>query len=309
MRYQRLGKTGLDVSALGFGASPLGGAFGPVDEGEGIRAVRAALDLGINLFDVSPFYGETRAEAVLGRALSGVRRDSYVLATKVGRYGAAEFDFSADRVVRSCEGSLRRLGVDVLDIFQCHDIEFVDLARVIEEAIPAMLRLREQGKVRFIGVTGLPLNIYRRVLAATDLDVVLSYCHYTLFDDTLLDVLPLLEERGVGALNAAPFSMGLLTDRPLPEWHPASLELRDACRRAADVARRHGHDIASLALQFSLAEPRIASTFAGMATTADVRRNVAWAELEPDESALTAVRAALAAVRGMTWSSGLPENQ
>jgi aryl-alcohol dehydrogenase-like predicted oxidoreductase len=199
--------------------------------------------------------------------------------------------------------------VDAIDIFQCHDIEFVNLAQVIDEAIPAMRRLHEQGKVRFIGVTGLPLRIYRRVLAATDLDVIHSYCHYTLFDDTLAELLPLLEERGAGALNAAPFSMGLLTERPLPEWHPAPAEVRDACRTAARAAREHGHDIAELALQFSLSEPRIASTLVGMATSEDVRRNVAWSEGRPDESAMAAARQALAPVRGTSWPSGLPENQ
>jgi L-galactose dehydrogenase len=309
VQYRPLGKTGLEVSALGFGASPLGGSFGPIDEEEGIQSVHAALDLGINVFDVSPYYGATRAEAVLGRALSGVSRNQFVLATKVGRYGAAEFDFSADRIVRSCEESLARLGVDFVDIFQCHDIEFVDIGQVIDEAIPAMRRLKEQGKVRFVGVTGLPLPIYRRVLEATDLDVILSYCHFTLFDESLRDLLPPLERRGVGVLNAAPFSMGLLTERPLPEWHPAGNELRDACSNAGRIARGHGYDIAELALQYSLREPRISSTFVGMANEQDVRRNIAWSEVEPDGVALAAVQAALDPVRGMTWPSGLPENQ
>jgi L-galactose dehydrogenase len=309
VQYRSLGKTGLSVSKLGFGASPLGGSFGPIDEAEGIRAVYAAFDLGVNIVDVSPYYGQTRAENVLGRALKSVDRDRFVLATKVGRFGPADFDFSAERIARSCEESLRRLNVETIDLFQCHDIEFVDLPHVIEEAIPAMRRLQEQGKVRFIGVTGYPLNVYRQVLSRTDLDVILSYCHYTLFDTSLVDLVPLLESRGVGVLNAAPYSMGLLTDRTLPDWHPAPPELREACRRTAEAARAQGRDIAELALQFSLAEERIASTFVGMATTEDVRRNVAWSVEPPDADALAAIQPELESVRGMTWPSGRPENQ
>lgn len=309
MLYRALGKTGLDVSILGFGASPLGGSFGPIDEEEGIRSVHAALDLGVNVFDVSPYYGLTRAETVLGRALSTVNRDRFVLATKVGRYGSADFDFSADRIVRSCEASLRRLNVDIIDIFQCHDIEFVPLSRIVDEAIPAMRLLQEQGKARFVGVTGLPLNVYRSVLARTDLDVVLSYCHLTLFDTSLLDLVPLLKEREVGVLNAAPFSMGLLTNRPAPEWHPAPADVRAECARSAAMWDQRGFDIAEIALQFSLSESRIAATFVGMATVADVQRNVSWSEKDPDPHLLAAARDSLSSIRNRTWQSGLPENQ
>src|SRR5262249_23412697 len=175
-----LGRTGFQLSILGFGASPLGGVFGAIDEAEGIRAVREALDFGINFIDVSPYYGKTRAEAALGLALKGVARERYVLATKVGRYGDREFDFSARRAAESLEESLRRLGVETIDLLQCHDIEFGSLRQVVEETLPALRRLRDQGKARFVGITGYPLRIFREVLAKTDVDTVLSYCHYTL---------------------------------------------------------------------------------------------------------------------------------
>ena len=132
MKYRQLGNTGLKVSILGYGASPLGSVFRPIDEAEGIRTVHEALDLGINLIDVSPYYGLTRAETVLGRALRGVPRDRYILSTKSGRYGADEFDFSAERIVRSVEESMRRLNVDHIDILHLHDIEFGDLRQIVE---------------------------------------------------------------------------------------------------------------------------------------------------------------------------------
>ncbi|HEX8628883.1 MAG TPA: aldo/keto reductase, partial [Catenuloplanes sp.] len=208
MEYRALGATGLSVSVLGYGASPLGGVFAPIDEDEGVQAVRTALDLGVNIIDVSPYYGITRAETVLGRALRGVDRDSYVLATKVGRYGEAEFDFSADRIRRSVDESLTRLGVEHVDLIQCHDIEFGDLDQVVEETIPALLELRAQGKVRFVGVTGYPLSALAAVADRTGLDTVLSYCRYSLLDDALADWLPFFGQRGVAVLNASPLAMG-----------------------------------------------------------------------------------------------------
>jgi L-galactose dehydrogenase len=149
MKYRLLGKTGLNVSSLSLGASPFGGVFGAVDEEQCKACLDLALDAGINLIDTSPFYGLTRSETVLGRCLKGVPRDRYFLATKVGRYGhdARDFDFSAARVRRSVDESLKRLGVDYVDLIQCHDIEFGSLEQVIGETIPALRELVRRSKV------------------------------------------------------------------------------------------------------------------------------------------------------------------
>ncbi len=132
MEYRTLGKTGLDVSILSFGASSLGSVFRPINEEDGIRAVHVALDRGVNFIDCSPFYGLTRAETVLGKALKDV------LATKVGRSGENVFDFSAERVMRSVDESLARMGIDYIDVIQCHDIEYGSLDQVVEETLPAL---------------------------------------------------------------------------------------------------------------------------------------------------------------------------
>jgi aryl-alcohol dehydrogenase-like predicted oxidoreductase len=187
MEYRTLGKTGLRVSALSFGASSLAGVFRPVAESEAIRSVHTALDLGINYIDVAPYYGLTKAETVLGKALDGVARDRYYLATKIGRYGLAEFDFSAERTVRSVDESLQRMGVDYLDVIQVHDFEYDDPERVVQETIPALRRIRERGKVRFVGITGYPLKGFRTVLDQTEVDTILSYNHYSLNDTTGID--------------------------------------------------------------------------------------------------------------------------
>src|ERR1700730_15846431 len=130
MEYRKLGGTGLEVSMLGFGASPLGNVFGTTDPTEGKRAVHLAIDRGINFFDVSPYYGLTLAEDRLGEALVG-SRDKVVLATKCGRYGADHFDFSARRVTASIDESLKRLRTDYVDLLQAHDVEFGDVQQII----------------------------------------------------------------------------------------------------------------------------------------------------------------------------------
>ena len=309
MQYRTLGKTGLRVSALGFGASPLGGVFGPVEQEDATRAVRAALDRGVNVFDVSPYYGDTKAETVLGNALAGVARDGYCLATKVGRYGPDDFDFSAGRVTRSVDESLRRLRVDHVDLIQCHDIEFGSLDQIVGETLPALRRVREQGKARFVGITGLPLAIFPRVLDRTDdVDVVLSYCHYALNDDTLAGLLPYLRQKDVGIISASPLGMGLLTGQGAPAWHPAPEAVKAACARAAARCRDRGSDIARLALQWSLANEEIATTLVGMASAEAVDKNVACVGAEPDGPLLAEVREILAPAYGVTWPSGRPEN-
>jgi aryl-alcohol dehydrogenase-like predicted oxidoreductase len=308
MNYRVLGKTGLSVSTLSFGASSLGSGFRPVDEAEGIETVHLAVDLGMNFIDVSPYYGLTTAETILGKALKEISRDKYYLATKVGRYDLASFDFSADRVTRSVDESLSRLGIDYIDLIQCHDIEFGSIDQVVEETIPALERLRESGKVRFIGITGLPIKIFRDVLEKTEIDTILSYCRYSLNDTALVDLIPLLQERNVGIISASPLSMGLLTKRGAPDWHPAPTEIRDHCAKAAQWCEDRGADLAKLALQFALANEEIQSTLVGTASPENLKRNVAWIEEPIDQELLSEVEEILRPIKNATWPSGRPEN-
>ena len=308
MDYRRLGKTELQVSVLSYGASPLGSVFREIDEAEGIRTVHTALDLGMNLIDVSPYYGLTKAETVLGKALRGVDRDRYILATKVGRYGLDEFDFSAARVTTSVDESLARLGVDHIDIIQCHDIEFVNLDQIVEETIPALRRLQETGKVRYVGITGLPITIFTDVVARAEVDTILSYCHYMLNDTALLEIIPALQAQDIGIINASPLGMGLLTNRGVPDWHLAPADVQQACAQAAAFCDEQGVDIAQLAVQFSVANPDIATTIVGSANPRNIEKNVRWIETPPDPALLAAVQAILAPVMNKSWPSGLPEN-
>ncbi len=308
MKYRKLGKTGLDVPVLSYGASSLGSVFRNIDEEEGIKTVHTAVEFGMNLIDVSPYYGLTKAETVLGKALKDIPREKFILSTKAGRYGEHEFDFSKARIMTSVEESLKRLSTDYVDILLLHDIEFASYKQIIEESIPALKQLKKEGKIRFFGVSGLPLSIFKKVLNETDLDVILSYCHYSLNDNSLLDILPVLEKNQVGLMNASPLSMGLLSNRSVPEWHPASQEIKDVCCKAALFCKQHGEDISKLAIQYSVANEKIPTTLVSTASVENVIKNIEWANNPIDTELLIEVLAILEPIHNKTWSSGRSED-
>jgi L-galactose dehydrogenase len=308
MQFRPLGRTGLELSWLSFGASSLGAEFRTVDLQEAIRSVHVALELGMNFIDTSPFYGRGMSEVLLGVALRGIPRDRYLLGSKLGRYDSAHFDFSARRVVESVDVSLHRMGVDYLDIMLCHDIEFVEMSQIINETLPALEQVRQQGKVRFIGVSGYPMNIFRYVLDRASLDVVLSYNHYTLQNTMFADLVPYLNQKGIGIMNAAPFSARLLTNATLPPWHKATPLVRETARRAADHCASRGVDIAKLALQFSLANTDMATCIVGSANPENVRKWVEWADSPYDEGLIAEVQAILKPIHNWFYIEGRPEN-
>ncbi|XP_028397092.1 L-galactose dehydrogenase-like [Dendronephthya gigantea] len=281
MNYRFLGKTGMEVSILSFGASSLGSVFHSTQETESIKVVQEALKSGINYIDVAPWYGHGKAETVLGKALKDVPRDSYYLATKVGRYLPEidkMFDFSKEKVVAGFEASLQRLGLDYVDVLQVHDMEFApSLDIILNETLPAMMKLKEKGKVKFIGITGYPLENFRRVLEKTSvpIDTILSYCHCSMNDQTLLGYINDFKKYDVGIINASPISMGLLSNRGPPSWHPATQEIKNACKHAAEYCQRQGIDISKLAMKFSLGFDEVATTLVSTANIENLRRNIA----------------------------------
>lgn len=307
MKYRRLGQTDLNVPVLSFGASSLGAVFHETDDAESIRTVHTALDCGMNYLDVSPYYGLLKAERVLGQALKGLPRDRYILSTKAGRYGESEFDFSYSRILRSAEESMQRLHTDYLDILYLHDIEFADMNQIAEEALPALERLKTQGKIRYTGISGLPLSIFQNVLKRHPVDVILSYCHYSLNDASLSELLPELAAAGTGVVNASPLSMGLLTGNPVPAWHPAAPLIREVCQRAFEFCEAAGYSLPKLAIQFSVNHPGIPTTLVSTASPENIRKNAAYALEEPDMDMMEKVLELLKPVQGLSWVSGRPE--
>jgi L-galactose dehydrogenase len=309
MQTRTLGNTGLSVPVLAFGASSLGQEFRSVTLDEAVKSVHVALDSGLNLIDTSPFYGRGMSEVLLGAALRGVPREAYTLCTKLGRYDLRHFDFSFKRVLESVDVSLHRMGTDHVDILLAHDIEFGDLDQIVEETLPAMRKVQTQGKARFIGISGYPMKIFRHVLDRAPLDCVLSYNQYTLQNTRLVDeLLPYLKEKGVGVMNAGPFSARLLTNAPLPAWLKEPEEVKAAARKAAELCASRGVDIAKLALQFSLAHTDIATTVAGSANPNNIRNWARWAAEPMDAQLLAEVQSLFKPVKNIGHTEGRLEN-
>ena len=285
------------VSNLGFGASSLGGVFHDIREAEGIEAVHTAVDNGINFIDVSPYYGHLKAEIVLGKALKEIPRDKYYLSTKVGRYGKDGknyWDYSAERVTASVYESMERLNIDFIDLINVHDVEFQGdlpggLQKVVDETLPALVKLREKGVVGHVGITDLQPENLKWVIEHSEpgtVESVLSFCHYCLNDEMLLDYLDFFEQNNIGVINASPFSMGLLSQRGAPAWHPAPEPLKEACRKATEYCDQQGYPIDKLAIQYSTAlNPRIATTLFSSANPKNVLKNIGYVN-EPFDAAL-----------------------
>lgn len=309
MEYREIGRTGMKVSALSFGASSLGSVFRDTKESEAIAAVHTAVEMGMNFIDVSPYYGHYKAETVLGKALREIPRDKYYLSTKVGRYGkdgVNTWDYSGRRATESVYESMERLGVDHIDLINVHDIEFADLHQVVEETLPALVELREKGVVGHVGITDLQLENLQWVVdhaAPGTVESILNFCHFTLNDDKLLDFLDYFEERGIGVINASPLSMGLLSQRGVPAWHPAPASLVEACRRAVEHCSAKGYPIEKLAMQFSVSEPRIATTLFSSANPANVAKNIAYVSERPDMELVSEVKRIIGDQQRVSWAN------
>ena len=322
MKYNEIGKTGMRVSNLGFGASSLGGVFHSIREEEGIRAVHVAVDNGINFIDVSPYYGHLKAETVLGKALKEIPRDKYYLSTKVGRYGkdgVNTWDYSAKRAVESVYESMERLNVDYIDLINVHDIEFQagmegGLQKIVDETLPALYTLKEKGVVGHVGITDLQLENLKWVVEHAQhstlntqhspVESILNFCHYCLNDTRLADFLGFFEQQGVGVINASPLSMGLLSSRGTPDWHPAPKDLKDACSKAAAFCQQQGYPIEKLAIQFSTSlNPRIATTLFSSANPANVLKNIEYVNEPMDEQLVEEVQRIIGDQLYVTWKN------
>lgn len=309
MKYRELGKTGMMVPVLSFGASSLGGVFHSVREEDAIEAVFTAIDNGLNFIDVSPYYGHYKAETVLGEALKEIPRDKYLLSTKVGRYGengVNTWDYSARRATESVYESMERLHVDYIDLINVHDIEFADLHQVAEETLPALVELKQKGLVGHVGITDLQLENLKWVIDHTApgmVECVLNFCHYSLNDDKLADFLDFFEERGLGVINASPLSMGLLTQRGIPEWHPAPKPLVEACRKAVRYCTEQGYPIEKLAIQFAVSNPRIPTTLFSSANPQSILKNVSYAEEPIDWELVRKVQEIIGDQMRVSWAN------
>ena len=313
MPRRPLGRTGLTVPILSYGASSLGGVYGTLDEAAGIQAVHLAVERGVDYFDVSPAYGGTVAETVLGKALRGIPRDRYLLSTKAGKftppggYGGDEFNYSRPRLLASVEDSLRRLGTDHLDLLFLHDIEYHGQRHVpqaLGEGLDTLRELKRQGVVRFIGLATYPMALWRRVVQECDLDVIMTHSHYALNDTQLLELLPTCARRGIGVVNSSPLALGLLTARGPAPWHPATAEQRAVVAQAVDCCRAAGTTLEALAVSFAVAHPDIPTTLTTSSSPVRLAQSIDAALTPPDPALVTEVRRLIAPLIDHDWNFG-----
>lgn len=306
-----LGTTGLEVPILAYGASSLGGVYGPIDENRGIRAVLTALDCGLDFIDVSPAYGGTLAETVLGRALAGVPRDRYLLSTKVGKntpiggYGGDRFDYTEKAIRASVEASLDRLGVDHLDFLILHDIEYEGRRHVetaLGEGLETLKALKEEGVTRFIGASTYPMAVWRRILEADGIDVILTHNHYALCDTQLLSLLDVCRGKGIGVINSSPLACGLLTEKGPPAWHPASAMDRARVHHAAELCRARGTTLEQLAISFAVNHPDIPTTLTTSSSPERLLASIQAARTALDTGLVDEVRHLLGPMVNRDWA-------
>jgi D-threo-aldose 1-dehydrogenase len=293
LAQRQLGRSQLSVTELSLGGAAIGNLFTEVDDQAAAAAIDAAWDGGIRTFDTAPHYGLGLSERRLGDALRQRPRQEYVISTKVGRllqpaqppYGmdtegfavpatqVRVFDFSADGVRRSLDASLRRLGLDRIDIVLIHDPDDHG-EQALREAYPALERLRAEGSVRAIGVGMNQAKMLTRFVTDTDIDIVLIAGRLTLLDNSAADtLLPAAEERGVAVVAGGVFNSGLLA-APVAgarfDYQVAPAALLARARELEAVCARYGVPLRAAAARFPLRHPAVASVLIGARSAAEI---------------------------------------
>lgn len=289
-----LGRTSATASRLSLGTVPIGWLYEPVGRAQALATVRKAYELGVGMFDTAPLYGSGLSERRLGAALAGLPRERFAVATKVGytidpAYAEQEqpsapppapgHDFSYDGALRCVDGSLRRLGLDRLDLLHIHDPDD-HMDEAVAGTYRALRRMRDEGAVAAIGAGMNHGHLLAQLLERADLDCVLLAGRYTLLDQrALADLLPLAASRGVAVIIGGPFNSGILAN-PHAEgapfnYAPAAQEWLAKARAIDAVCQRHGVPIKAAALQFPLGHPAVATVLAGARSPEEVAENVA----------------------------------
>jgi L-galactose dehydrogenase len=277
LQYNSLGKTGIKVSKLGLGGAQLGDAYGKLTDDDVCRIVHAAFDLGINFLDTAPLYGMGESERRIGLALKGRARDQYVLTTKIGLKGRP-YDYQG--TMASVENSLKLLQTEYVDLIQVHDAEQMDFDTVMNETVPALVQLKEQGHVRALGVSSRDLPLLMKYMRTGAFDTIQFYNRHVLIDYTARDeVIPFANEQGIAVINGSSMAMGILADNPVSWLNKDVVEL--ARKRMDQIEFLRGKDPGGLiepAMRFSLSNPNIHVTLTGASTVEQLQQNAGFCD-------------------------------
>jgi L-galactose dehydrogenase len=278
MEYTVLGRTGFKVSKLGLGGAPLGGDFGETSDEIVFNVIQTALDLGINFIDTAPLYGKGESERRIGKALKG-KRDQVILATKAVMRGDP---YTYENTIKSVEESLKRLQTDRIDLIQLHEADMTTFEESMDGTIRAFSKLKEEGKVRAIGVNAGNVDLLIPYIKTGIVDTVQTFGRYMLIDYSAKDRLfPIAKEWNVAVINGSVLGMGILADAPAPFIKKNQKLLEEAERRKEKLSflRKSGpKGLAEPAMRFSLTCPDIAVTLTGTTSTLSLKRNVSYCD-------------------------------
>lgn len=301
---------------MGLGASAIGGMFNLAEKEQAIKTVHLAFERGINYFDTSPAYGRPNSkygpatsEIFLGKALKEFNRSDFVLSTKAGKTASLppELDFRREAIVNSVESSLQRLNTDYLDMLFLHDIEYdkgkhLDMA--MDQGLDALRLLKKEGKIRHMGISCYSMEVLEKVLPLYDLDVVLVHNHYTLINNELLQLLPLIKKKGMGLVSASPFASGLLTKQGPPDWYPTTKKDLSVMHKTLKFCQENGVHIEKLAIQYALSHPEIPTTLFSCNQPYHLNQNIDWSEEERDTDMIERLFNLLGPIRNKDFDFG-----
>lgn len=297
MKYRYLGNSNLKVSAVGLGTWAYGNdIFGEVDDQQSIKAIRAAVDAGINLIDTAPAYGDGHSEEVVGKAIEGIR-DQVIIATKCGihRKGPKYIrGLSPERIRTELENSLNRLNVDQIDLYQIH---WPDPDTPLEDSVEELLKLKREGKFKYLGVCNFKVDLLKKISGMTDI-ISLQPQYSLLKRDIEKESLPYLIENNLGSLSYGTLGGGILSGKykERPKFEEDEKDNRDGfypffkkenwsqtqelIKLLEEIAANHNQSPAQTAINWSLNRPGITTALVGAKTEKQARENAAAADFE-----------------------------
>ena len=295
LEKRRIGKTDIEVTTLGFGGAPIGGA--DVSPEEMTEIIQRAREGGICYFDTAPLYGKGVSEKRIGEELAQVPRSEYVLSTKVGRLVALEegsphaltiqYDYSYEGARRSLEASFERLGLDRVDIVYCHDIDIWThgdgqpeiFETAVKGILPALQDLRNEGVIRAFGLGVNEAPVCSQIMDLFDVDCFLLAGRFTLLEQDPLDhLLPKCLENNVSIIIGGPYNSGLLAtaqrEQATYDYKPVGDALWEKAQKIRQICEIHGVDVRTAALQYPLLHPAVASVIPGSISLTQLEENL-----------------------------------
>ena len=268
----------MSVNKLALGTAGFGNEYQNMTLDQCKEIITKCLENGITYFDTAPHYGKGKSEIILGKCIKDIDRNKFRISTKVGRVGN-KFDYSSEEIIKSINRSLERLNLEYFDIVFVHDIEFAkSLDYVLEITIPTLLNLKKKGIIKNIGISGLYLDKLDYLISnSEDIDYILSYCCYTLLNNTLEKYVDKWTKKSVKIIQGGVTSMGLLTEQGPQSWHPASKKIK---KRALDLIhfyKENNLNIVEYAFHFTnLSYNRIENILVGVTNINQLEQYLIW---------------------------------